>query len=72
MQPFGAGLRRSIAALALVALAGCIAVPVPVPEPPPARLGLTPVRFDALPGWAEDRHAEALPAFAETCERLRA
>lgn len=72
LQPIRAGLRRSIAALGLLALAGCIGVPVPVPEPPPARLGLVPVRFDDLPGWATDKHAEALPAFAETCVRLRA
>lgn len=71
----GRGVRRARmlgAALALLVLAGCIAVPVPTPEPPPARLGLVPARFADLPGWAEDRHAEALPAFAETCARLRA
>lgn len=54
-----------------MALAGCVAVPVPQEAGPPARLGLTPASFSALPGWAEERHAEALPAFAATCARLR-
>ncbi|MDW8443238.1 MAG: murein transglycosylase A [Acetobacteraceae bacterium] len=61
-----------IGAAALILVGGCIGVPVPVPEPPPARLGLQPARFADLPGWSEDRHAEALPALAETCARLRA
>lgn len=71
VQPIRAGLRRSIAVVALVLLAGCVAVPVPQEAAPPARLGLTPASFSTLPGWAEDRHAEALPAFAQTCARLR-
>lgn len=71
MQPIRARLRRSIAAAALMALAGCVAVPVPQPAGPPERLGLAPASFAALPGWAGDRHADALPAFAETCARLR-
>jgi len=61
---------RALAALALVVLAGCIAVPVPQTPAPPDRLSLTPTSFAALPGWAEERHAEILPAFAATCRRL--
>ena len=32
---------------------------------------MTPVRFDQLPGWAADRHAEAMPAFLAGCAQLR-
>lgn len=63
---------RGLISIAIPLVVGaCVAVPVPMPEPPPARLGLRPASFLDLPGWAEDRHAEALPAFAETCARLR-
>lgn len=71
LQPIRARLRRSIAAACLIVLGGCVAVPVPQEAGPPDRLGLQPARFATLPGWAEDAHAEALPAFAETCARLR-
>jgi membrane-bound lytic murein transglycosylase A len=30
-----------------------------------------PVGFDALPGWAEDDHAEALAVFSTTCDLIR-
>ncbi|MFP6760056.1 MAG: murein transglycosylase A [Alphaproteobacteria bacterium] len=36
----------------------------------PAAIGLTPTSYDALAGWRDDRHAEALVAFARSCERL--
>jgi membrane-bound lytic murein transglycosylase A len=36
----------------------------------PARLALTPVTFDEIPGWREDRLSEALPALARSCARL--
>ena len=71
LLPIRARLRRSIAAALLVVLGGCIAVPVPQPAGPADRLGLQPASFANLPGWAEDRHADALPAFAATCARLR-
>jgi membrane-bound lytic murein transglycosylase A len=71
LQPIGARLRRSIAAACLIVLSGCVAVPVPQPAGPPDRLGLQPASFAMLPGWAEDTHADALPAFAQTCARLR-
>lgn len=35
-------------------------------------LTLTPVAFDALPAWRDDRHAEALPSLLRSCERLDA
>lgn len=71
LQPIRAKLRRSIAAACLIVLGGCVAVPVPQPAGPADRLGLQPASFATLPGWAEDSHADALPAFAETCARLR-
>jgi membrane-bound lytic murein transglycosylase A len=64
--------RRALAASAALALAGCIAVPVPQPPGPADRLGLVPASFAALPGWAQERHAELLPAFAESCRRFAA
>ena len=36
----------------------------------PERLALTPVAFDDIPGWGEDRLSEALPALARSCARL--
>ena len=33
-------------------------------------LRLKPVRFDDLPGWRADRHAEALPALLASCEKI--
>jgi membrane-bound lytic murein transglycosylase A len=76
MQPWLAERRRSIVRVALLGAAflavGCVAVPVPQPAAPPDRLALSPASFAALPGWAEERHAEALPAFTETCRRLAA
>lgn len=42
--------------------------PEQAPPPPPS---LTLVRFRNLPGWADDRHAEFLPALLATCEVLR-
>jgi len=62
--------RPALAVLVALALSGCIAVPVPQPPQPPDRLGLVPWSFSALPGWAEERHAELLPAFAESCRRF--
>ncbi len=53
-------------AAALLLLAACAV-------PPPAggeAVRLTPVGFDALPGWAADAHAAALTAFARSCARL--
>lgn len=42
-------------------------------EPPkaPDRLGLLPLTFDRVPGWADDRHGEALPALLASCARLK-
>jgi membrane-bound lytic murein transglycosylase A len=57
--------------------AGCPEAPVCAPsdDTPDAKtstgddsLTLVPARFEDLPGWAEDRHAEAIPAFLASCE----
>lgn len=62
----------AVAAAALAALAGCALVETPPPAPPagPPGLTLTPVTFDALPGWRQDRHAEALAALRRSCARI--
>ncbi len=38
----------------------------------PDQLSLTAVDFEAVPGWSEDRVAEALPALRRSCRRLLA
>ncbi len=38
----------------------------------PDQLSLTAVAFETLPGWSEDRVAEALPALQRSCRRLLA
>jgi len=58
------------AALALM-LAGC--APFRVAEtPPPPQLGVarwTPVEWDSLPGWTQDRVDQAWPALLHSCQR---
>ncbi|HYD70898.1 murein transglycosylase A [Azospirillum sp.] len=39
--------------------------------PPPDRLTLAPLSFRDLPGWTDDRVAEAVPAFQRSCARLK-
>jgi membrane-bound lytic murein transglycosylase A len=68
-------LRPLAALLISLALASCAgkpsAPPAPTPQPePPARLVLAPSSFADMPGWMQDRHAEALPALLRTCTRL--
>ncbi len=60
---------RVLGVLALVAavLGACEKEPA---VEAPGRLVLTPVAFDEIPGWAEDRLSEALPALARSCARL--
>ncbi len=60
--------------------------PTPAATQPPAQVASTPgardtpvidltrlerVPFDALPGWTDDAHAQALGAFLRGCEKLR-
>jgi membrane-bound lytic murein transglycosylase A len=58
-------VRRWAPLLALGLLASCAAPPQTPSRPP--KLDLNPVSFAALPGWSEDRIAEALPAFLKSC-----
>ena len=45
--------------------------PAPAPEPPPAPAPpLTPVSFEALPGWQQDDVRQAWPAFQQSCSVL--
>ncbi|HYH18142.1 MAG TPA: murein transglycosylase A [Azospirillum sp.] len=39
--------------------------------PPPDRLTLAPLSFRDLPGWTDDRVAEAVPALQRSCARFR-
>ena len=69
-----AGVRRPglvlwVLALAAAALGACEKEPEPAVEAPEG-LVLTPVAFDDIPGWGEDRLSEALPALARSCARL--
>ncbi len=45
---------------------------VPRPPPPIDRVSFAKARFAELDGWADDHHAEALPAFLRSCTRLAA
>jgi membrane-bound lytic murein transglycosylase A len=67
-----------------VAAAPCPAAPIGEPAPvepepvaspcpgaePVDHLTLTPADFTDLPGWSDDDHAEAVPAFLASCGRL--
>jgi membrane-bound lytic murein transglycosylase A len=55
--------------LALLVIGLSLAACVSAPPPRPAHG--TPVAWSSLPGWSEDRHAEAWPALLAGCERLR-
>lgn len=57
-------MRALVAWLVLLALGGCALF-----RAPPPGIG-DPVSFDDLPGWEQDRHAEAWPALLQTCARL--
>src|SRR5687768_17221769 len=44
-------------------------------EPPPPthdQLSLTKTDWKSLPGWADDKHAEAVPSFLRSCEKVAA
>jgi membrane-bound lytic murein transglycosylase A len=60
--------RRALAALAVLSLSACV-------TQPPTKvvqhgLSLSPVGFEALPGWAQDHHAQAMPALLSGCAAL--
>ncbi|MCF8495627.1 MAG: murein transglycosylase A [Alphaproteobacteria bacterium] len=51
----------------LLLLSACAGTPSPAPEAP---LTLKKSSFSALPGWRQDRMAEALPALERSCARI--
>lgn len=70
---------RQLRGTVVVAFVGIVAVAACEPESEtpstvaqPDRMALTPASYDDLPGWANDRQAEALPAFLRSCERFQA
>lgn len=52
----------------ILLLSACAGVPQKAPDD--VALVLEKSSFDALPGWAADRHAETLGAFARSCDRI--
>ena len=55
------------AVCAAIVLAACAARP-----PEPEKLVLSSATFDELPGWAADRHGDALGALRASCSKLAA
>ena len=58
--------------LAILALLSGCGKEREAPPAPPERLTLAAASFADLPGWTEDRTAEALPALLRSCARLAA
>lgn len=48
-------------------LSACASTPGPTPE---QRAAMAPISFNEIPGWADDRHGEALAAFRRSCPKL--
>lgn len=65
----GSGLAFALSLLALLGL-GLAWLTRPVPPPKPPKLTLSSVGFADLPGWREDRVAEAVPALLRSCAAL--
>ncbi len=63
---------RRLAFAALLALSGCVQPPGggPTADASKAQMGLSPVGFDRLPGWSQDRASEALAPFLSGCARM--
>ncbi|NQW01479.1 MAG: MltA domain-containing protein [Rhodospirillales bacterium] len=62
---------------AVLGLAGCAqladVLPTPAREQSPApvsKMILFPLPFKELPGWVGDNHAQALPAFIKSCDKI--
>ena len=67
-------MARWLAGALLASLAACAPLQPPSPTPAsipaaPAKLDLTPVAFDFLPGWTQDSHAAALIPLRRSCTR---
>jgi len=66
---------RALAGAVVALAAACAPEPAPEPPPPPAipdNMQLSPVGFDALPGWSQDRVIAALPALRRSCDKFAA
>jgi len=48
-------------------LSACASTPVAAPE---KRLAMAPISYNEIPGWADDRHGEALVTFRRSCPKL--
>ena len=57
---------RLLASLVVLTLAACVAPPPPSAEGV-LRMTVTPVTFNALPGWRDEHPAQAMPAFLAGC-----
>ncbi len=57
---------------AVLALAGCVQPQTPSPTAEAAKItmGLTPVPFQTLPGWADDHASQALAPFLAGCAKM--
>ena len=57
--------------IALLAAAGLLAgCATSTPTDPVINVAMEPTSFSAIPGWADDRHADALAAFRRSCPKL--
>jgi membrane-bound lytic murein transglycosylase A len=71
MRLRAAASRGYITALLLsFPLAGCHTIPWINPAPPAERLTLKETTFHALPGWCDDRIAEAVAPLQRSCARI--
>ena len=59
---------RAASAALVLALAGCVTPPAPPTAPP--HVVFTPIAYDAIPAWRDDRLVEAWPAFRIGCKAL--
>jgi membrane-bound lytic murein transglycosylase A len=65
-----AAAEGSAAAAACPACPTCEPCAAPDPASPHDTLTLTRATFAELPGWADDKHAEALVSFLRSCEQI--
>src|SRR3989442_1312268 len=40
------------------------------PSAPEKRVGMAPISFNEIAGWADEKHAEALATFRRSCPKL--
>ena len=72
----GAGSAGSGADAGAAGADGAAAAACPCPDGAPDKAGpqdaltLTPATFAELPGWAEDKHADAVPSFLRSCAEI--